>query len=123
MSPPLSPLFADVVFPDRLTRPFTYRIPVTLCGKLKIGQWIVAPLGAQTVAGFILSFSEHPPAVGDSSSRTFTIREIQDALTTSPDFELDSTLIELARWMSDYYLAPLGNCLDLIQPPRSTPRV
>jgi len=111
--------FVDVVFPDRISRPFTYRIPHALAGHLTVGQWVVAPLGSQTLAGFILSLSGHLPTTWPSASaRKITIREIQDVLTTSSDFELDPILIELAQWISDYYLAPLGVCLQLIQPPR-----
>lgn len=112
-------LFADVVFPDRISRPFTYRIPQALSGQLKVGQWVVAPLGSQTLAGFILSLSgQLAPTWPSASARKINIRELQDVLTTSSDFELDPILIELAQWISEYYLAPMGLCLQLIQPPR-----
>lgn len=120
----MPPLFADVVFPDRISRPFTYRIPPTLIGQLKVGQWVVAPLGLHTLAGFILSFSEQLPNPWHSSpAYKINIRELQDVLITSSDFELDPMLVDLAQWMSAYYLAPLGLCLQLIQPPRLPDKV
>ena len=120
----MPPLFADVVFPDRISRPFTYRIPQALSGKLKVGQWVVAPLGSQTFPGFIISLSKEAPQPWSFiPTHKIEIRELQDMLTTSSDFELDPILVELAQWMSDYYLAPLGLCLQLIQPPRSPGKV
>lgn len=43
------------------------------------------------------------------------IRELH--LLTSVHWDPDPKLIALAQWMADYYLAPMGTCLALVQPP------
>ncbi len=55
------------------------------------------------------------------SDATFSvdkIRDLEGCLTSTPDCDIDPTLIALAEWVANYYVAPLGLCFKLIQPPR-----
>ena len=104
--------YADVVFPPRTSQSFTYRIPESWSAKPKVGQWVLAPFGPRVKPGIIVSLAgnlKQPPV---DPSR---IRELH--LGTSAHWDLDPKLIALAEWMADYYLAPTGTCLALIQPP------
>ena len=111
----MPPTFADVIFPQRLTHSFTYRIPPSWQDTLKVGHWVLAPFGRTTRPGFVVSLKE------DSLNPTIPlgkIRELEDHLTPASEFDPNSTLISLAEWIADYYIAPIGVCFQLIQPPQ-----
>ena len=104
--------YADVVFPPRTSQSFTYRIPESWSAKPKVGQWVLAPFGPRVKPGIIVSLAGNVKQLPVDPSR---IRELH--LGTSAHWDLDPKLIALAEWMADYYLAPTGTCLALIQPP------
>jgi len=111
----MPPIFAEVIFPQRVSQSFTYRVPAPWHESLKVGHWVLAPFGRTARPGFVVTMSEHP---SDPTLPENRIRELEEHLTTSSDFDVDPTLIALAEWMADYYIAPLGVCFQLIQPPR-----
>lgn len=108
----MPPSYADVVFPPRTSQSFTYRVPQSWSSRPKIGQWVLAPFGPRVKAGIIVSLAEHAKQPPVAPGR---IRELY--LPTSTLWDPDPKLITLAQWMADYYLAPLGTCLVLVQPP------
>lgn len=111
----MPPTFAEVIFPQRLTQPFTYRVPASWHEALKVGHWVLAPFGHTARPGFVVAMVDHPP---DPTLSIDKIRELEEHLTSAPEFDLDPTLIALAEWMADYYISPLGVCFQLIQSPR-----
>ncbi len=111
----MPPTFADVIFPQRLTQSFTYRVPPSWQDALKVGHWVLAPFGRTGRPGFVVSLLETPL---DPTLPTDKIRDLSEHLTSGPEFDLDPTLIALAKWIADYYIAPIGFCLPLIQPPQ-----
>ncbi len=121
------PAYADVVVPRHLHRPFTYRIPDHLRGRLEVGAQVHVPFGASVLNGVIVAMCERPPDVpmpGAGVSRR--LREIIARLDETSEARLDPDLLTLARLISESYLTPLGQCLRLILPPsprhRSAPR-
>lgn len=106
--------FAEVIFPQRLTQSFTYRIPTSWHDALNVGHWVLAPFGKTVRPGFVVAMSQNPP---DDTFSVDKIRDLEDHLTSTPDDDIDPTLIGLAEWMANYYIAPLGLCFKLIQPP------
>ncbi|MBI2987322.1 MAG: primosomal protein N' [Deltaproteobacteria bacterium] len=99
--------FAQVVIPSPLKEPLTYAIPPLLTGALKIGMRVSVPLGQRKVTGVVV----------DTLSETSLqqVREIVAILDERPI--LDHSLLQLIRWVSQYYLAPLGEVLTTILPP------
>lgn len=117
---PSRPVFADVVVPRRLTTAFTYVIPDRLRDCVRIGSRVRVPLGSATVQGLIVSLSHTSLWEGRRSARGGArpaFREISELLDENVGWEADRTLLELAKQVSEYYLAPLGQCLRLILPP------
>lgn len=111
----MPPTFADVIFPQRLSQPFTYSVPTSWNDALKVGHWVLAPFGRSARPGFVIAISEKPANTTLPKDR---IRQLEEHLTVGCNFELDPTLVALAEWMADYYISPLGVCFQLIQPPR-----
>jgi len=109
------PTFADVIFPERVTQSFTYRVPPSWDNAVKIGHWVLAPFGRTARPGFVAALSDHPSDLGLSEQQ---IRELEDHLTAGSEFDVDPTLVALAQWMADYYISPIGVCFQLIHPPR-----
>jgi len=102
--------FCDVALPVPLRSTFTYAIPesVQLDDAQLIGRRVLVPFRNKPVAGVIVSVSETPPAVK-------RILEIAEVLDTMP--ALHTKLLELGRWVSRYYVAPVGESLRAMLPP------
>ncbi len=111
----MPPSYADVVFPPRTSQAFTYRIPQSWHIQPAVGHWVLAPFGPRVKPGLIVSLADTMKQAGIPPGR---IRELHTCLVTSPQWNPDPQLVVLAQWMADYYLAPVGTCLALIQPPQ-----
>lgn len=78
-----------------------------------MGQWILAPFGPRHKPGLVVSLTD------DATPATVHPKKIRDLhLIISSQWDLDPNLIALSQWMADYYLAPIGTCMALIQPPQ-----
>lgn len=86
-------------------RTFSYSIPSSI--DLTVGQAVWVPFGRKVLQGVVCRLSEHPE-----------VEETRDIVgVIDPRPLLSSTQIELARWISEYYLAPLFDAVALMLPP------
>ncbi len=94
------PLFADVALPVPLDRAFTYSL-----GDLapEIGARVLVPFGGQRLLGVVVALHDNPPSPEVELKKID--RLLDDAALLSPE------LLELARWIAQYYCAPLGEVL------------
>jgi primosomal protein N' (replication factor Y) len=86
-------------------RTFSYAIPDGL--DVRAGQAVLVPFGEKVLQGVVMELTPLP-AVEDTRDVLGIIESV------SP---LSSHQISLARWISDYYLAPLFSCVALMLPP------
>ena len=99
------PLYADVALPVPLDRAFTYSL-----GDLtpEIGARVLVPFAGQRLLGVVVALHDNPPAPA-ADSKPVEIKKIDrlldDAALLSPE------LLDLARWIAQYYCAPLGEVL------------
>lgn len=101
--------FARVVIPSPLNQPLIYSIPEALGDQLAPGTRVLIPLQKRTMTGVVLEIlSENPLPQA---------RAILSALDERPI--LDLGLLKLAQWISQYYLASLGEVLATMLPPNS----
>ena len=84
--------------------PFTYSVPPGM--PLAVGQAVFVPFGPRLLQGVVLALT--------SQSAVESIRPI-DAVA-DPQPLLDATHIELAKWLSATYLAPLWECVATCLP-------
>ena len=111
------PQFADVLVPRRLDHPFTYRVPVSLQGRLRIGSRVLVPLGPSTVEGVVVAFSDQPSHAPERKAHArLSFREITHLIGDAGE-ALPRELLELTRLLADRYVAPWGQCLRLVLPP------
>jgi primosomal protein N' (replication factor Y) len=94
------PLFCDVALPVPLDQTFTYAVngvvPV-------VGARVLVPFSGQRLMGVVVKVHEDAPA------DDFEIKPVQQVLDDAA--VLPDELMELARWIAQYYVAPLGEVL------------
>jgi len=102
------PRFAAVVLPVPVNRSYIYAIPEPLAPRVVPGARVVVPLRQRRVVGIVTEAVSHLPSAGV---------EIKP-IAAAPDDEpaISPALLELGRWISDYYGAPLGLALRAILP-------
>ncbi|MBI5378705.1 MAG: primosomal protein N' [Nitrospirae bacterium] len=112
-------MYAQLAFPRAVHKLFDYRVPEDLVPALRIGQRLRAPLGKAEAIGFLVGLSDRPAC---DPAKLKPLREILDPEPLLPE-DLFSVAGGLARWMAEYYLAPLGLALDTAFPKgiRGTP--
>lgn len=98
--------FIDVSLPVPLARAFTYSLPETLRHRAKAGCRIVVPFGSRKLTGVILKAHNQAPEVDT--------KEALRLLDEEPVF--DTKLLDLGRWVAEYYCAPLGDVLRAMAP-------
>ena len=100
--------YAAVVLPVPVNRSYIYEVPETLTARVVPGARVVVPLRRRSVVGIVTEVISQLPSPGI---------EIK-AIAAAPDAEpaISPPLLELGRWMSDYYGAPLGLSLRAILP-------
>jgi primosomal protein N' (replication factor Y) len=97
---------ARVVSELALDKPFDYRIPPELDGLLRPGHLVQAPFRGRRMQGLVLEIvdhSEHP--------RLKTLEGL-----ARPKPLVGEDILRLARWMAEYYAAPLEHALRAVLP-------
>lgn len=111
------PRYAEVVVPRHLRRSFTYSIPDHLAHTLSVGDAVIVPFGSVTVRGMVVAIR----ATHTHVSSPHKLRRVLSVCRERAPSSVERRLLKLARWIADYYLTPLGQCLRLILPPEPTP--
>src|SRR5437868_7957255 len=99
-------IYCDVSLPVPLDQSFTYRLPETLRHRVKPGCRVLVPFGARKLTGVVVkTYDEAPDG---------PLKDVLRLIDEEP--VLDTELISLARWISQYYCAPLGEVLRSMTP-------
>ncbi len=104
--------YCEVALPVPLRSTFTYALPAALNGELLVGRRVVVPFRNRPMIGVALGESDQPPDPSRIKSHVREIAEVMDPLPALP-----RQLIELGRWISRYYLAPIGESFRAMLPP------
>ena len=89
---------------------FHYRIPERMRDSLRIGMRVLVPFKGRRVTGFSIDLVEKPPKGVEEK-----LREVEDLLDEAP--LIDPQMLRFFRWISDYYLYPLGEVIKTGLPP------
>ncbi len=100
--------FAGVALEQSVDKELDYDVPAKLWDEVKLGQRVAVPLGRGNgrAFGYIVDLHRdrrHP--------KTKPIRALTD-----PRPLVEGDLLTLARWISRYYVSPLGTVIDSIIP-------
>lgn len=89
---------------------FHYRIPEKMRGSLQVGMRVLVPFKGRKLTGFSIDLLDQPPKGMEEK-----IREVEDLLDEAP--LINSSMLRFYRWISDYYLYPLGEVIKTGLPP------
>ncbi len=98
--------YAKVAFELRLGKKLEYEVPEELRSRVHVGCKVRVPLGTRKQVGYIVGFVDKP-----SFSPLKKILGLVESELKVPD-----NVMELARWMSDYYCTDLGLTLRSVVP-------
>jgi len=102
--------FAEVALPLPIAREYTYRLSPELTPAVRLGDLVLVPVGGRQLSGIVVSLLPSPPD-GIQENRIRPLSQILEPEALTPE------LIDLCRWMADYYFAPLGSALMASIPP------
>ena len=98
--------YCDVALPVPVDRLFTYETPLPLRHRVQPGSRVLAPFGTRRLTGIVMATHNREPQ--QATRQLLSLRD-EDPL-------LDQDLIELGRWIAEYYCAPLGEVLKGMLP-------
>jgi primosomal protein N' (replication factor Y) len=99
------PAFCDVAVPVPLDATFTYSIPENIPEPC-IGGRVIVPFREKRLSGIVTELHDRMP--------DFTAKPILQVLDTAP--ALTPELMQLGRWIAQYYIAPIGEVLRTMLP-------
>ena len=97
------PAFCDVAVPVPLDRVFTYAIGEAVP---TVGARVLVPFRNEKLAGVVVRVHDDPPPVEAKA----ILAVLDDEPVLAPD------LMDLGRWIAQYYLAPVGEVLRSMLP-------
>ena len=108
-------LFAEVAvdFPDERARTFTYQVSDDL--ELLVGDLVWVPFGPRTLQGVVFEINSFEP------TELQKIRSVNARTVGGPFISQD--LIDLARWVAQYYRTTLFAACSLLLPPGASSRL
>src|SRR5262249_30086429 len=96
--------FCDVALPVPLDMAFTYHFSADPAPV--VGGRVLVPFRQQRMAGVVVEVHDRKPSV-----TTKNVISVLDQTAV-----LDDQLLRLGRWISDYYLAPIGEVFRTMLP-------
>ncbi len=97
---------AKIVVDLALNREFDYLVPESLGGELALGSKVMVPFGRSQRVGYVVGLA-------DKSARS-DLKPVTSVVSKTP--LITDTTLELARWMSDYYCAPIEHAVRTVLP-------
>lgn len=108
----VAPQYAEVAIPLRVMQTFTYRLSLMLQSEAQLGSRLLVPFGRKRLTGYIVALHETlDPAANLLEA---DIKEAEELLDTEP--LLTPEILEITRWVADYYAAPWGEVLKAALP-------
>src|SRR5215469_11930812 len=97
-------MFAEIALPLNVSQTFTYHLPDHMATGARPGSRVIVPFGKKLQAAFIVGIHEDI----DDELRG-AIRDVEELVDETP--VVNGDILELTKWMADYYYAPWGECL------------
>lgn len=104
--------YAEVAIPVHVFQTFTYQLPAALRADARLGARLLVPFGRKLVTGYIVALlDELDPAVELDPAAIKPAEELLDAEPL-----LTPEVLEISRWIAEYYAAPWGEVLKAALP-------
>ncbi len=116
---PGSPTFAEVAVPVHVSQTFIYRLTPAQARAAHPGSRIVVPFGRRYLTGYIVAAHEQ---LGDETGlKESDVKPAQEILDAIP--LVTPEILQLTKWVAEYYLAPWGEVLKAALPPGISPSI
>ncbi len=96
----------EIAVPLPLHQPYTYRLPEAVAADAAVGKRALVPFGNRRLTGYIVA--------GSSAVDPKATKAILTLLDEAPLFTAEQ--LDLFRWISHYYMAPLGEVIATALP-------
>ncbi len=107
-----APIFVDVAVPLPLPEPLAYSVSPEFAALARPGARVRVQVGARRVVGLIV-------ALRDEAPEGVRLRPVDSVLDRIP--VLPEELLELARFVAEYYMAPIGEVVRTMLPAKLPP--
>jgi primosomal protein N' (replication factor Y) (superfamily II helicase) len=111
-SPTPLPQYAEVAIPLRVAQTFTYRLPLALRAEARTGSRLLVPLNSKLQSAYIVAL--HTELDAGLEIDEAEIKDAEELLDAEP--LLTPEVLELTKWIADYYAAPWGEVLKAALP-------
>lgn len=98
--------YVEVAIPLPLDNTYHYQVPERLSGQVRPGIRVFVPFGKRKLTAYVLGFTQ--------PDNQHKLKDILDILDEEPLW--NSSELTFFRWISDYYLHPLGEVLKTALP-------
>jgi primosomal protein N' (replication factor Y) (superfamily II helicase) len=99
-------MLVSVALPLPLFREFTYAVPEALAERAGVGSRVIVPVRGRRATGIVVAPGASRPGM--------LVKDIFDAPDEAPT--VDPAGLAIARWIAEYYAAPLGMVLRTMLP-------
>jgi primosomal protein N' (replication factor Y) len=106
------PQYAEVAIPLHVNRTFTYRLPFALQQDARLGSRLLVPFGRKRLTGYIVALLDALDPAADLADAE--IKDAEELLDAEP--LLTPEILEITRWVAEYYAAPWGEVLKAALP-------
>lgn len=112
------PRFVEVAVPLHVAQTFTYRLTPEQSVHAKPGARIMVPFGRKMRTAYIVALHDELPANVelDESEIKEAERLVDELPVCTPE------ILQLAKWVAEYYASPLGEVIKATLPPGINPR-
>ncbi len=101
------PAYVSVAIPVAVDKLFSYHVPPELQPAIRKGMRVTVPFGRRSLTGVVVETS--------MTSQIPNLKSVADVLDAEPI--ISEELLQLTKWMADYYFAPLGESLRSVLVP------
>jgi primosomal protein N' (replication factor Y) (superfamily II helicase) len=109
-------LVARIVFAQPPFGPYDYRVPDYLRNSIQPGARVNVRVGRgnRSMIGYCSQLVSPQSKAGTLTRDVAKLKELEQLLDSNP--LINDRLLELAHWISDHYLAPLGSVIEAVVP-------
>ncbi|HYE76286.1 MAG TPA: primosomal protein N', partial [Blastocatellia bacterium] len=106
-------MFAEIAVPVYVHQTFTYALPASFAAQAQPGCRVLVPFGKQLLTGYIVDIHETLEEAGVDAETT-EVKTVEELFDTEP--LVTQELLELSKWIADYYYAPWGEVIKCCLP-------
>ncbi|MBS1813225.1 MAG: primosomal protein N' [Acidobacteria bacterium] len=106
-------MFAEVAVPLYVHQTFTYALPDSFAANTRLGCRVLVPFGKQLLTGYVVGLHATLEEAGIDAETT-EVKSIEELFDTEP--LVTQELLELTKWIADYYFAPWGETIKSCLP-------